>query len=131
MSYPSFKPSDRVSRKQVAIYMDVDLNALVRAKAARAGIPLQEVLAAAMNLGLAEHGLAPVLNPLRLKVFRRVNRPAAERTSIKSSRNGKYALSAWYDRKEVQALKAASESLGMSTQDIGAEGIRLWLLAEV
>lgn len=127
MNYPSLKPSDRSSRRQVSIYVDVETNAIIRSKAAREDVTVQEVVAKAINLALAQLDLPAALNPVRLRVFRRMNRPAAQRTSPKESRNGKVSLSGWYDRKEVQALGAICEERGVSSQALGADGLRLWL----
>lgn len=111
----------------MSIYVDAETNRIVRARAARDGLPIQEVVAQAINLALAARGRQPALNPTRLRVFRRVNRPAAERTSPKESRNGKITLSGWYDRKEVQSLAEHCSALGESSQVIGVAGLGLWL----
>lgn len=113
----------------MTIYVAESTHARVRQKATHEGIPVQEIVAHAVNAGLSIQGSGPLLNPLRLRVFMRKNGAAGMRTSPKPSRNGKYALSGWYDRKDVEALKAYCSSKGTSAQDLAAAGMERWLTA--
>jgi len=126
--YPSLKPSDRISRKQVTIYVTEEMHARIRTKAVKEGIPIQEIIAKAINAGLAAKGTQPVLNPLRLRVFIRKNGAAGKRKSPKPSRNGKYALSGWYDRKEVESLANACIAHNTNAQELSESGMKTWLL---
>lgn len=111
----------------MTIYVAETIHARIRQKAMHEGIPVQEIVAHAVNAGLRAQGAEPLLNPLRLRVFMRKNGAAGLRTSPKPSRNGKYALSGWYDRKDVEALKAYCASNRTSAQDLSSTGMEEWL----
>lgn len=130
MNYPALKPSDRVSRKQVSVFLDADIHAAVRSAAAKADMPLQEALAAAVNLELSLHGLPSTLTAPRIRMFKRIRNAAAPRQSEpRPARKGKLALCGWYDRKEVEALAQLCRELDLSQQVLGVRGIGKWLAA--
>ncbi|BCB22074.1 hypothetical protein OCUBac02_49680 (plasmid) [Bosea sp. ANAM02] len=125
------KPSLRLSQRQVTIYLPEAEADAIRVRAASLGETLQETVAKAINRRLGQDGFNPVLSELRISHFIRKQQAAAVRKveGHTMARQGTKVMAGWFDRKEAASLASACAELGLSSQQVGYEGMML-LLAE-
>lgn len=123
------KPSLRLSQRQVTIYLPEAEADAVRVRAASLGETLQETVAKAINRRLKQDGFNPILSEIRISHFIRKQQPAAVRKveGHARARQGTKVMAGWFDRKEAALLASACAELGLSSQQIGYEGMLLLL----
>ncbi len=123
------KPSLRLSQRQVTIYLPEAEADAIRVRAASLGETLQETVAKAINRRLKQDGFTPVLSEVRISHFIRKQQAAAVRKAEGHTvaRQGTKVMAGWFDRKEAALLSSACAELGLSSQQVGYEGMLLLL----
>ena len=123
------KPSLRLSQRQVTIYLPEAEADAIRVRAASLGETLQETVAKAITRRLKQDGFNPVLSEVRISHFIRKQQAAAVRKAEGHTvaRQGTKVMAGWFDRKEAALLSSACAELGLSSQQVGYEGMLLLL----
>lgn len=122
---PPGPPRLRDSQRQLIVFLEPSECDAARLLAMRHRLTLGEALALAVNAELRAMGMPDALTPGRLRHVQRLRAAAAPRPEAcrTPARRGRKSVAAWYDRREVSALRDVSQECGRSLQDIARSGL--------
>jgi hypothetical protein len=125
-------PPSRVNKKQVMAHLTPDLVDAAHKRCLRDNLTVQELMAEALNAIVAKYGRTPFLKVGRERLVIRKKSPAKVQKLENSVRDGKRRIGAWFDRQDVERIKAYGQEFGnIRVEAMVEKGLRIVLFGDV
>lgn len=124
-------PPSRINKKQVMAHLTPGLVDAAHKKCIKDGLSLQELIAESINAAIADYGRTPFLKVGRERLVVRKKSPAKVQEHEKSVRDGKKRIGAWFERSDVEQVKAHCGEFGIRIEALIEKGLRIVMSDEL
>jgi hypothetical protein len=119
---PSIAPS-RQNKSQISAFLEPNLVQAAHKYCSAEHLTLQELIAHAINTGVAQFGKRPFLQVRRERFVNRKKSPAKIQEQLDGIRKGKKRIAAWFENDDVTAVKTFSKEVGLRVEGLVKIGL--------
>ncbi|MCS4089617.1 hypothetical protein [Rhizobium sp. BK176] len=125
---PKIAPS-RKNKTQLAAHLEPSIVERMKIFARKRQLSITEVIAMSVNEAVSVHGVGPLLQVSRERLVHRVRSPSQVRTDGPECRAGTKRVAAFFNKAEVERLRAFSKEKAIPQEHLIADGLARLLAA--